>query len=248
VQKKIWIITIFPEYFEPLLSAGVVGRALRGEKAQAPTLNIVSLREYSDTNYKGVDASPYGGGEGMVMRADILKNALIQGVVEKGGYPSNYRDYLHVVYPSPRGKSWNSEIAHNFSQEYFSRESKKDVVFICGRYEGIDERFIARFVDQQISMGDYILSGGELAVMGIIDSAMRYLPEVLGNNLSSQNESFEGKLLEHPLYTRPRVFEDLPVPPVLLEGHHKKIEEYKLEEMKRLTKEHRPDLLGPESL
>ena len=180
----------------------------------------------------------------MVMRADILKKALWEGVIEAGEYGPDYKDKLHVVFPGPRGKSWNQEVCKDFSKRMGIEDGKgKDIVFICGRYEGIDERFIQAYVDEEISLGDYVLTGGELAVMSIIDSSLRFLPGVLGNRESFQQESFNKGLLEHPQYTRPRTFEGASVPEVLLSGHHKKIEAFEQAESLRITKLYRPDLL-----
>lgn len=245
--KHIWILTLFPEYFNPLRECGVVGQALRGERGELFELHVVQIREFTFQRYKGVDDTPFGGGAGMVMRADVLKNALLKGVVEAGGYGDNWRDKLHVIYPGPRGKVWQTQAAKEFAQRFWSDNENatvsKDVVFICGRYEGVDERFIEGYVNEQWSVGDYILSGGELAVMTIIDSAMRFVPGCLGNALSHQSESFEGGLLEYPLYTRPREFDGKVVPEILMSGHHKKIDEYLGEQSVRLTQLHRPDLL-----
>lgn len=239
--KKIWIITLFPEYFFPLKDSGVVGSALRGERGKKFELNLVQIRDYCNSNYKSVDDSPYGGGAGMVMRADVLKNALVEGVQKKGNY-KNIKEELHCIYTSPRGKLWNNEEAKNLAHNYFSDSSKKDIVFICGRYEGIDERFLEKYVNEWISVGDYILSGGELAVATIIDSSFRFIPGVLGNKTSSQVESFQNFLLEEPVYTKPSVFEDLKVPDVLLSGHHKNIEKFRKEEKIKITQKRRPDL------
>jgi tRNA (guanine37-N1)-methyltransferase len=177
-KKKIWILTLFPEYFAPLKEYGVLGSALRNERSDELEFELlpVQISDYSPKSFKGVDDSPFGGGVGMVMRPDVLKEALIKGVVENGGYKS--LDELHVVCPMPRGKVWNTNIAKDFGKR-FSKDERKDLVFICGRYEGIDERFLDMYVDEFISLGDYILTGGELAVMVILDSAMRFVPGVL---------------------------------------------------------------------
>lgn len=241
---KIWIINSFPKMFEAYLDSGVAGQALRGERGIDFELNSVLLREFSPKDFKGVDDSPYGGGEGMVLRADVLKNAIEKGIVEPGGYGEDWREKLHIVYTSPRGKVWKNEYAKDFAARIWGEQKSKDVVFICGRYEGIDERFIETYVDEIISLGDYVITGGEVAVMTILDSALRFVPGVLGNKLSSENESFQSGLLEEPVYTRPREFEGKEVPEVLLSGNHKAIEEYKKEERVRITKKYRPDLLN----
>jgi tRNA (guanine37-N1)-methyltransferase len=242
VIKRIWILTLFPEFFKPLLECGIAGAALRGERSEGDfkfQVNIVNIRDYSQTKYKSVDDSPYGGGPGMIMRADILRDALLQGVIAVGGYKD--REELHVVYTSPRGKVWNNQVARAFGTDILS-SSKKDLVFICGRYEGIDERFLEKYVNDFYSLGDYVLTGGELAVMVLLDSAIRFVPGILGNKLSSEADSFEDGLIEYPQYTKPRDFEDLDVPEVLLEGHHKKIGEWQFLEKCQMTKKWRPDL------
>ncbi len=241
-MKKIWIITLFPNYFDPLINFGITGAALRGERGLDLQIQTVQLRNYTPKDFKGVDDSPFGGGAGMVMRADVLKEALLKGVVEEGGYGEDYKSKLHVIFPGPRGKTWDNSYCKEFAGR-FSRADSKDLVFICGRYEGIDERFLSQYVDEQISVGDYILTGGEIPTMAIIDSSLRFFNGVLGNIDSISEESFQANLLEHPQYTKPRVFDGIEVPEILLSGHHQKIQKYQKEESLRLTKIHRPDLL-----
>lgn len=241
-MKKIWIITLFPNYFDSLINFGITGAALRGERGTEIEIKTVQLRNYTPKDFKGVDDSPYGGGAGMVMRADVLKEALLSGVVSEGNYGDDYRSKLHIVFPGPRGKTWNNSYCKEFASR-FSQNDSKDLVFICGRYEGIDERFLSLYVDEQISIGDYILTGGEIPTMAIIDSSLRFFSGVLGNKESSMNESFQANLLEHPQYTKPRSFDGVEVPEILLSGHHLNIEKYQKEESLRLTKIHRPDLL-----
>lgn len=242
ILRKIWILTLFPEYFKPLLECGISGSAFRGERSENIKFEIqfVNIRDYSMTKYKSVDDTPYGGGPGMVMRADILKDALVKGVVEKGGYES--LDQLQVIYTSPRGKVWNNKVAREFGTEVLGHETK-DVVFICGRYEGVDERFLQKYVNEYYSLGDFVLTGGELAVMTMLDSAVRFVPGILGNKLSSEYDSFEDGLIEYPQYTKPQEFEGMTVPEVLMSGHHKKIQEWQRQEQIAMTKKHRPDLL-----
>jgi tRNA (guanine37-N1)-methyltransferase len=241
-MKKIWIITLFPNYFDSLINFGITGSALRGERGAGIEIKTVQLRNYTPKDYKGVDDSPYGGGAGMVMRADVLKEALLKGIVADGGYGEDWREKLHVVFPGPRGRTWNNTYCKDFAAR-FSQENAKDLVFICGRYEGIDERFLNLYVNEQISLGDFILTGGEIAVMAIIDSSLRFFSGVLGNKESSTQESFQANMLEHPQYTRPKVFDGLEVPEILLSGHHGNIEKYQKEEALRITKLNRPDLL-----
>lgn len=244
-MKKIWIITLFPNYFDSLINFGITGSALRKERGIDLEIKTVQLRNYTPKDYKGVDDSPYGGGAGMVMRADVLKEALLKGVVLAGEYGEDFRSRLHIVFPGPRGKTWTNNYCKDFANR-FSQDDSKDLVFICGRYEGIDERFLERYVDEQISVGDYILTGGEIPTMAIIDSSLRFFNGVLGNKESSAMESFQNNLLEHPQYTRPKTFEGVDVPEILLSGHHQNIEKYQKEEALRLTKLHRADLLKKE--
>lgn len=239
--RKIWILTLFPEYFKPLLECGISGSAFRGERSEVTKFEVkfVNIRDYSTTRYKSVDDTPYGGGPGMVMRADILRDALVKGVVEAGGYTDV--SALHVIYTSPRGKVWNNRVAREFGTNILGGD--KDLVFICGRYEGVDERFLEKYVNEFYSLGDFVLTGGELAVMTMLDSAVRFVPGILGNKLSSEYDSFEDGLIEYPQYTKPQEFEGMGIPDVLMSGHHKKIEEWQKEEKKRMTKKWRPDLL-----
>lgn len=243
-MKKIWIITLFPEYYEAFLNCGVLGKALRGERSLKDfslKLEVLNLRDFSSNNYKGVDDAPFGGGGGMILRADILKEALVQGICP--AYHCNINDlknYVHIIYPNPRGRTWSTEHARDLGNRIYHND--KDMVFIAGRYEGIDERFIENYIDEHISLGDYILTGGDLAIMTIIDSAMRFVPGVLGNKISAENESFTDGLLEYPQYTRPREFEGKTIPEALLSGSHQKIQAFKEEAAKILTKKYRPDL------
>ncbi len=244
--KRIWILTLFPEFFEPLLKCGIAGSALRGERSEGDVtfeMNFINIRDYSTTKYRSVDDSPYGGGPGMVMRADILRDALLKGVVEKGNYAS--RDELTVIYTSPRGQVWNNKVARSFGINHLG--AGKDLVFIAGRYEGIDERFLSKYVNEYYSLGDFVLTGGELAIMTMLDSAIRFVPGILGNKLSSEADSFEDGLLEYPQFTKPRDFEGLDVPEILLNGDHKKIEEWQKQQKLEMTSTNRPDLLSRKS-
>ncbi|MDB9787199.1 tRNA (guanosine(37)-N1)-methyltransferase TrmD [Bacteriovoracaceae bacterium] len=242
MSRKIWIMTLFPEYFHALKSAGVVARSFEGESRIE--LNLVQIREFSKNNYKGVDDAPYGGGPGMVMRADVLADAFWQGIVGPGGYGktlSEVKKRLTVIFPTPIGKVWSAPMAEEWAEQLST--SEKDLVFLCGRYEGVDQRFIDRYVDVEVSLGDYILSGGEIAVVTMLDSMLRF--RVLGNQRSLGEESFSNTLdggLEGPQYTRPRVFEDMQVPDVLVSGHQKKIKEFQQKQGRILTANRRPDL------
>ena len=243
-MKTIWVLTLFPSYFNPLKEVGVIGSALRGERGEGPIqLKTVQISQFSPKNFKGVDEAPYGGGAGMVMRADVLQKAILEGVVTLGQYGEDWKEKLHIVCPAPRGKSWSDKDCREFASKYLLKETSKDVVFICGRYEGIDERFLENYVDQFISLGNFVLSGGEIPVMAFIDSAMRMIPGVLGNNVSTEEESFASPEIEQPQFTRPAEFEGKKVPDVLLSGNHKKIDEFREVERKRMTKKYRPDLL-----
>jgi len=242
--RKVWVITLFPEYFKPLIDFGVTSKGLNGDLGV--TLELINLKIFSLNSYGSVDDSPVGGGPGMVMRADCLRNALLQGVVNGGGYGEAYKDHLHVVLTGPRGRRVDNKISKEFAEKFLSSSKNcgdKDVVFICGRYEGVDERFVDLYVDEEISIGDFVLSGGEIAVMALLDSALRFVPSVLGNSSSVLCDSFEDGLLDHPQYTKPRVFEDIEVPEILYSGHHANIEKYKREERLRVTKLYRKDLL-----
>lgn len=246
-KKRIWIMTMFENYFDTLLEYGVLAAAFKNERATEQgefEVCTVSIPKYNAKGFKGVDDSPFGGGVGMIMRADVLKSALFEGVVKPGNYElDKLKDQLHIVCPAPRGKVWNHSEAVNFAKDYLSFESEKDIVFICGRYEGIDERFLENYVDEYFSVGDYILTGGELAVMIILDSSMRFHPGVLGNKMSAVDESFASGALEYPLYTRPREFEGKTVPEELLSGDPKKMSAFREEASLAMTRKFRPDLL-----
>ena len=234
-MKTLWAITLFPEYFVPLVERGVVGRALRGEGFDLAT---VLLRGDGPTDFKGVDDAPYGGGQGMVIRPDVLQGALMEVCRRSGKSLAQ----LHVILPSPRGRVWGQDRAWEFSRNLLDPQAPEPV-FICGRYEGIDERFIQSYVQEEISLGDYILSGGELAVMAIVDSTLRLCPGVLGHPDSPHQESFAEGLLEHPLYTRPGSFEGQCVPEVLTSGHQARIAQWKRQQSLEVTQKYRPDLL-----
>lgn len=241
------MISLFPEYFSPLTQLGIVGKLFQGERGEeSVSLELIQLRDFATNKYKSVDDEPFGGGGGMIMRADILENALMKGIMEKRGLlPTldNIKKHLHIIFPSPRGKVWNYQGCKELAQQMKElRSLDKEIVFICGRYEGVDERFIETYVDEEISLGDFILSGGELATMVILDSALRFLPGTLGNKTGAYEESFEEDLLECPQYTRPRVFQGKEVPDILLSGHHAKIKSYQLQERIRITAQWRPDL------
>lgn len=241
--KKIWILTMFDQYFDAFKEYGVISKALNNERSSSISFELipVSIPKYCKKGFKGVDSAPYGGGAGMVMRADALKEALENGVLSPGGYKT--KDDLHIVYPAPRGKTWNNERCKAFAKANFSLDSDKDLVFICGRYEGVDERFLDNYVDEYISIGNFILTGGELAVMMILDSSLRFVDEILGNKLSAIDESFSTNQIEYPLYTRPMSFEGVTPPDTLTGGNHKKIEELRESQKNEMTKKYREDLI-----
>lgn len=245
MKKRIWVLTLFPDFFKAFTDCGVIGQVLRNKRELKHEFEfkIVDIRDYALNKYKSVDDTPFGGGPGMVMKADVLFNALDKGVREPAGHADFEK--LYVIYTSPRGDVWDRDECHQFSQKYLQISEpslQQEIVFICGRYEGIDERFLESYVDRFISIGDYVLTGGELAVMSILDSSFRFIDGVLGNEESYQQDSFENGLIEYPQYTRPRDFQGVGVPEELVSGHHKKIQEYQLSKQEELTKKHRPDL------
>lgn len=218
---KINVLTLFPEMFPGFLGYSLAGKALAEGKCD---LNVVNIRDFATDKYKSVDDTPFGGGAGMVMKPSVLDSAL-KATYQKG----------EIYYLSPRGMVFNQETAHSFAKE-------EEMTFLCGRFEGIDERIIEKWNIKEISIGDFILSGGEPALLTMLDAVIRLLPNVMGNDLSEIEESFENGLLEYPHYTKPQEFEGMKVPEILLSGHHKKINEWRLEQSKKITKERRPDL------
>ena len=220
------ILTIFPELLASPLREGILRRALEQQRIRVDLHNI---RNFTRDKHQMTDDRPFGGGEGMVLKAEPLAACLRS--VQSHGEPG------HVVLLSPRGTLYSQRIAERFA-------SYPRLIMICGRYEGVDERIRQGFVDEEISIGDYILTGGELAAMVLVDSITRLLPGVLGCEDSASNDTFCRNLLKHPQYTRPRIFEDMAVPDILLSGDHKKIEQYRFVESIRITLERRPDLLS----
>ena len=219
------ILTIFPEMFPGTLSGGVVGRAL--EKG-IWSLDTINIRDFAINNYGSVDDEQFGGGAGMVMRPDVLGNA-IDSIKERG----------KIIYFSPRGPTLNQHMVREFA-------SDKDATYtlLCGRYEGIDQRIIDEYNIMELSIGDYILSGGEVAAQVFIDSVVRVMDNVLGGgNEATANESFEIGGLEWPLYTRPSAWRGRNVPEVLLSGHHGNIERWRKQQSDEITKQRRPDLI-----
>ncbi len=221
-----YVLTLFPEAIAGGLNHSIIKRAISNNII---SINCVDIRDFSGDKHNRVDDYPYGGGAGMVIRAAPVYdayNAIKKKVLEG----------TRLVYMTPQGKPFNQKTAEEFSKE-------KDIIILCGHYEGIDERVIETIVTDEISIGDFVLSGGEIPAMAFIDSVSRLIPGVLGKEESFLNESFSDNLLEHPQYTRPRIFMDRPVPEVLLSGNHKEIEKWRHEQSLRRTKEKRPDLL-----
>lgn len=208
------------------LSTSIIGRALAKETI---SLEAVNIRDFANNKHSKVDDYPYGGGAGMVMQAEPVYGAY-EAVKEKVGYCPR------VVYLTPQGQVFNQELAKELAAE-------KDLVFLCGHYEGIDERVLEEIVTDYISIGDYVLTGGELPAMVMIDAISRMVPGVLSNEESAQFESFQDNLLEYPQYSRPEVWRGKNVPPVLLSGHHANIEKWRREQSVLRTAERRPDLL-----
>lgn len=223
---KIDILTLFPEMFEGMLSSSILGKAI---EKQAAEVNLVNFREYSSNKHKNVDDYPYGGGAGMVLTPQPVFDA-VEDIIKK----TNKKP--RVILMSPQGETHSQEKAAELAEE-------DHLIFLCGHYEGFDERIREQLADDEISIGDYVLTGGELAAMVITDSVVRLLPGVLGNETSAPEDSFSNGLLEHPHYTRPADFRGLKVPDVLLSGDHGKIAEWRKKESLKRTAERRNDLL-----
>lgn len=220
-MKIFKIITLFPEFFQSPLQTGLMGKAV--EKGLCH-FEIINLRQWGEGQYRQCDDYPYGGGSGMVLMPGPLFKAL---ELHKGS--------SKVIYPSPSGFVLTQKLV----QKLFKHDS---YCFICGQYEGIDQRVIDRYVDYEISVGDYVLSGGEYATLVIIDALCRYIPSFMSNPQSLCEESFENYLLEYPQYTRPREIDGMAVPDILLSGNHEKIRQWRLEKSVEKTKAVRPDL------
>lgn len=213
------IITLFPEVFEPILNSSILKRAQKKGKV---SFELINLRDFGEGKHKVVDGRPYGGGAGMLLRADILAKAL-----PKTG---------HVILTSASGKP--------YIQKDAQRLSKLDhLIIVCGHYEGVDQRFIDKYINEEISIGDYVLTGGEIPAMVIVDSLIRLIPGVLEKPEAVQNDSFSDGLLEYPQFTRPEEFESKKVPKVLLSGNHAEIEKWRREKSLEKTKKVRPDLI-----
>ncbi len=218
---KIDILTLFPNMFTPFLEESIIKRAIDNDLV---SIRVINIRDFSTLNNSQVDDTPYGGGSGMVIMCDPVFKA-VESVRD---------DDSLVIMMSPSGKVYNECIAKELS-------TKKHLIILCGHYEGFDER-IKTIVDMEVSIGDYVLTGGEVPALAVMDSVVRLIPGVISEG-SLESESFNDNLLDYPVYTKPRVYNGLEVPEVLLSGDHKKIEEYRNSERNRVTKEKRPDLL-----
>ena len=219
---QVQVFTLYPEVFPGPLAKGLYGKALSSKLWK---LNVTNIRDAATDKHKTVDDTPYGGGSGMLLKADVLANSLDQKL-KKGE---------RVFYLSPKGKKFDQKLAQDLSKE-------KSISLICGHFEGVDERVLSTRNIEEISIGDYILSGGETAALVVLDSILRLLPGVLGNDKSSLDETFENGLLEYPQYTKPQIWEEKSVPDVLLSGDHSKIKDWRLSQSEAITRVRRPDL------
>ena len=219
---KAQVFTLYPEVFPGPLSKGLYGKALL---KKLWNLNIVNIRDAAVDKHKTVDDTPYGGGSGMLLKADVLEKSLDE----------NKNEGERIIYLSPKGKKFDQDYAQELSNE-------KSVSLICGHFEGVDERVLSTRNIEEVSIGDYVLSGGETAAFVVLDSILRLLPGVLGNENSKIDESFENGLLEYPQYTKPQIWEEKAVPDVLLSGDHNKIKDWRLSQSEAITRVRRPDL------
>ena len=218
---KFDVLTLFPEMFEPIKQS-IIGRAT---EKNIIDINLVNIRDFSKDKHKKVDDTPYGGGAGMLIQPNVVYDC----------YNSVKSKNAKVVYLSPQGKTLNQSKVEELAKE-------EHLILLCGHYEGIDQRVIDKIVDEEISIGDYVLTGGEIPAMVLIDSVSRYIDGVLAEE-STNDESFSKGLLEYPQYTRPEIFEGMEVPEVLKSGHHKNIDKWRREQSLKITFEKRPDLL-----
>ena len=219
---NIRIFTLYPELFPGPLEKGLYGKALKNNIWK---IKIVNIRDYTSDKHKTVDDTPFGGGSGMVLKPDVVAKSLDENI------DLNEK----IFYLTPKGKPFNQKIAKQLSKE-------KSINFICGHFEGIDQRVLETRNIEELSIGDYILSGGEVAAIVILDSILRLVPGVIGNENSTKEESFENGLLEYPQYTKPQTWEKKSVPDVLLSGDHGKIKDWRLSQSEAITRDRRPDL------
>jgi tRNA (guanine37-N1)-methyltransferase len=216
------VFTLYPELFPGPLGIGLYKKAI---EKKIWSLNVINIRDYSLDKHKTVDDTPFGGGSGMLMRADVIANSLDKNISNKNE---------PIIYLSPKGKKFN--------QSYARKISDQNINIICGHFEGIDERLLQKRKIEEISIGDFVLSGGEIAALVLIDTVVRLLPGVLGNSNSLTDETFEKNLLEYPQYTKPQKWEEKEVPNILLSGDHAKINDWRLAQSEDITRRRRPDL------
>lgn len=227
---KVKILTIFPEMIKPVMETSMLGRA---QKAGLLSVEAIDIRPFSDRKHKNTDDDPYGGGAGMVMLAQPIVDAVRYAMGENF---SGKRIYL-----SPRGQTLTQKKVEELATE-------KELILLCGHYEGVDQRALDLCIDEELSIGDYVLTGGELAAMVVVDSVARLIPGVLGCEESAQTESFSSGMLEYPQYTRPREFEGLQVPEELLSGSHARIDQWRFEQSLRITLERRPEMVDESTM
>lgn len=236
------VLTLFPEMVMDGLNTSITGRAVKNGHI---TIEATNIRDFAENKHGQVDDYPYGGGAGMVMQPgpvyrayEHVKNAVNERrMQEKNSSGSGEAGRLRVIYMTPQGRVFNQSVAEELAKE-------EDIVLLCGHYEGIDERVLEMIVTDNLSIGDYVLTGGELPAMVVIDTVSRLVPGVLNNDVSAEFETFHDNLLEYPQYTRPEEFMGRKVPEVLLSGHHKNIEAWRQEQSVQRTRERRPDLLN----
>ncbi len=216
------VFTLYPELFPGLLGVGLYKKAL---EKKLWSLEVINIRDYAMNKHKTVDDTPFGGGSGMVMRADVIANSLDKNIPDKEE---------QIIYLSPKGKK--------FDQSYAKKIMKKNINIICGHFEGVDERLLETRNIEEVSVGDFVLSGGEAASFLVIDTVLRLIPGVVGNPDSLAEESFERNLLEYPHYTKPQKWEEKDIPDVLLSGDHAKIKDWRLSQSEDITRRRRPDL------
>lgn len=230
---KVDVLTIFPEFFREVFDFGIIRRA---KLAEIVEINIHDIREFTTDKHRMTDDRPFGGGDGMVFKAEPIFNAVehILGTCERENYPPKTK----VVLLTPQGRVFKQEVAKEFADEV------ENLVLICGRYEGVDERVNEALVTDEISIGDYVLSGGEPAAIILVDAIVRLLPNALGSETSAVNDSFSSGLLDYPHYTRPAEFRGMKVPEVLLNGNHAEIEKWRQQKALEKTLKFRKDLLN----
>ena len=219
---EVKIFTLYPDLYPGPLDAGIYKKA---QENKIWNLKVINIRDYSLDKHSSVDDTPFGGGSGMLLRPDVIASAL----------DANIKNSEPIIYLSPKGKKFDQKFAKEISKKNF-------VNLICGHFEGVDERILNTRNIEELSIGDYILSGGESAAFVVIDSILRLLPGVIGNEISKNEESFENGLLEYPQYTKPKIWEEKSVPEVLLSGDHAKIKDWRLSQSEAITRDRRPDL------